>query len=66
MIDGWGLAPEERENEYFEFLDVLRESGETNMYGAAPYLQEEFGFSKVEARDVLKDWMDTYAERHPK
>jgi hypothetical protein len=25
------------ENEYFEFLDGLRESGVTNMFGAAPY-----------------------------
>lgn len=27
---------------YFDYLERLRQSGETNMYGAAPYLQEEF------------------------
>ena len=27
---------------YFDFLDDLRDSGETNMFGAAPYLQAEF------------------------
>ena len=26
----------------FGYLERLRQSGETNMYGAAPYLQEEF------------------------
>lgn len=25
---------------YFDYLERLRQSGETNMYGAAPYLQE--------------------------
>lgn len=29
--------------EYFEYLDELRESGVTNMFGAAPYLVSEFG-----------------------
>ena len=28
--------------EYFEFLNELRDSGVTNMFGAAPYLQEAF------------------------
>ena len=28
--------------EYFEFLDDLRETGATNMYGAGPYLRSEF------------------------
>ena len=27
---------------YFDYLEQLRQSGETNMYGAASYLQEEF------------------------
>ena len=27
---------------YFDYLERLRQSGETNMYGTAPYLQEEF------------------------
>jgi hypothetical protein len=41
----------------FQFLNRLRESGETNMYGASPYLQEEFGYRKHEARKILTDWM---------
>lgn len=53
------------QEEYFEFLDGLRESGETNMYGARPYLIEAFGLSRREATEVLKEWMDTFKERHP-
>jgi hypothetical protein len=47
-------------NEYFAYLNVLRESGVTNMFGAAPYLQREFGLSKHEARDVLTKWMESF------
>jgi hypothetical protein len=43
--------------EAFEFLDDLRESGVTNMFGAAPYLQEQFGASRQEAREMLLAWM---------
>ena len=41
----------------FEFLDDLRESGTTNMYGAVPHLMAEFGFDKATAKDMLKNWM---------
>lgn len=51
--------------EYFEYLDMLRESGVTNMFGATPYLVEEFGLSKAEARKILLEWMRTFSERHP-
>ena len=27
---------------YFDYLEGLRQSGETNMYGATPYLQRKF------------------------
>lgn len=47
------------------FLDKLRESGQTNMFGAAPYVSEAFGVSKYEARDLVKNWMQTFDERHP-
>lgn len=48
------------EKEYKEFLDELRESGETNMFGAGIYLQEEFGLEKREAREVLSNWMKNF------
>lgn len=46
----------------FVFLNNLRESGITNMFGATPYLQEEFGFGKLEAREILTEWMDWVSE----
>ena len=47
----------------FLFLDDLRESGITNMWGAGVYLQEVFEVRKIEARDVLLEWMKTFKER---
>ena len=44
------------------FLDALRDSGVTNMFGAAPYLQDEFGLDKREARQVLSNWMQSFSE----
>lgn len=51
--------------EYFEYLDDLRESGATNMYGAGAYLQEEFDIDKREARAIVQNWMSSFSERHP-
>ena len=45
------------DREYFEFLDELRESGRTNMMGAGPYLQREFGLDRREARKIVLRWM---------
>jgi hypothetical protein len=47
-------------NEYFEYLEELRQSGQTNMFGASAYLQQEFGLGRYEARDILKQWMESY------
>ena len=49
--------------QYFNFLDSLRDSGVTNMFGAGPYLQEVYGLSRHEARDIVLEWMQTYSER---
>jgi hypothetical protein len=50
-------------DEHLEFLDGLRESGVTNMFGARPYLVEEFGLSKADASAILSEWMRTFGER---
>lgn len=42
------------------YLEWLRRSGQTNMYGAVPYLMEEFSFDENEAKKVLVDWMENY------
>lgn len=47
-------------NEHKIFLDDLRESGVTNMFGAAPYLQEEFGLERRDAKDILMEWMKSF------
>jgi len=53
-------------DEYLEYLDDLRESGVTNMLGAAPYLEEDLDLTEKEAWTVLTYWMHTFSERHPR
>jgi hypothetical protein len=48
--------------EYYVYLEELRQSGETNMYGTSSYLREEFGLGRREAINILSSWMDNYAE----
>lgn len=48
------------DNKYWLYLEELRESGVTNMFGSAPYLQEEFGLSRREAIRIVSDWMKNY------
>ena len=57
---------EQTRTEVFEYLDALRASGETNMFGATPYLVEQFGFDRTEAQRWLVEWMTTFGERHPR
>jgi len=52
------------DEERLNFLDELRESGITNMYGAAPFLQGQFpGLDRKEAERILAHWMDTADQR---
>ena len=48
------------DQKYIDFLNSLRESGITNMFGARPYLQETFDLSKAEAGKVLANWMSNF------
>lgn len=60
------LRPEIVTDEHLEYLDDLRESGETNMFGARPYLMGEFPeLSNQEAQTILLYWMHSFSERHP-
>jgi len=45
---------------YFNYLDELRQSGKTNMFGTVPYLQKEFPelFDRNQAVQILCAWMD--------
>lgn len=50
-------------DKYFRYLEKLRDSGETNMYGAAPYLQREFpelSFDPERAKKVLIAWIESF------
>ncbi len=53
------------EDKHFKYLDQLRDSAVTNMYGARPYLMKEFGLTRIEAQSTLRKWMNTFEERHP-
>lgn len=48
------------DNKYWIYLEDLRQSGITNMYGATPYLMDEFDLSRHEASKILADWMTNY------
>ena len=48
------------DKEYSDYLESLRQSGVTNMFGAGVYLENEFGLSKKDARNVLIEWMQSY------
>mgnify|MGYP003138604976 FL=1 len=46
--------------EYYEYLEQLRQSGATNMFGATTYLRNAFQLDRHEARDILVSWMENY------
>lgn len=43
--------------EYFEYLDDLRESGICNMLAAAHYLEDEFKLPHALASEILNAWI---------
>jgi len=45
--------------EYYKYLEELRESGETNMWGATPYLMRRFGVDRKKASEILLAWIDS-------
>lgn len=51
--------------EVFEYLDDLRDSGVTNMFGAGAYLMADFGLGREDAHGFLAEWMRTFSDRHP-
>lgn len=51
-------------NDHLEFLDNLRDSGETNMFGAGPYLEAEFNLVRPVARKILMYWMESFGKEN--
>lgn len=49
--------------DYYDFLDDLRESGITNMWGASTFLEDEFTeLDRYEAKDILLAWMKQFGK----
>lgn len=60
-----GVRPECVTEDHLNYLDALRASGAANMYGARPYLMEEFPeLGERESAAVLAYWMKSFAYRH--
>ncbi len=57
--------PDFIEDKHLEFLDSLRETGITNMYGAGIYLMHQFDIERKNASKILSYWMKSFSERHP-
>ena len=56
------MAIAEFQEDYFKYLNELRDSGVTNMWGAGPYLEDKFWLTKQEAKDVLVAWIKSFEE----
>ena len=48
--------------EHFVYLMELRDSGVTNMFGAAPYLSRQFNLERKKSREILINWMENFQE----
>ena len=63
ILNGDFIMPKDSElskKEVYDFLNELRLSGVTNMFGAASYIVDEFAIEESEAKEWLKDWMDDF------
>ena len=52
--------------EEFIFLEKLRQSGVTNMYGASPFLAKKFNLTREDANAILVEWMQSYERENYK
>ena len=48
--------------EEFAFLNRLRESGDVNMFGASPYVEEAFDVDRNTAKEIVGAWMRWISE----
>ncbi len=67
MFSNEGRPIKEEWEEYYNVLENIRQSGITNMFGAAPYLRALCPeLSSAEAREILGNWMSNYDELNKK
>ena len=57
------IRPKIVKKDHLLYLDLLRESGVTNMFGAGEYLERDFDMSEKDAREILVYWMKTFVAR---
>ena len=50
----------DQEQEVLEFLNMLRDSGATNMFGAVPYIKDEFELDSKESKRLFMLWMKNF------
>lgn len=56
--------PPKLQDKHLKYLDVLRGTGVTNMWGAQPWLKNAFPrLTNDEASKILDYWMRTFADR---
>lgn len=49
----------QQKQDIFNYLEDLRESGITNMFGAGRYVEDAFDLDPLEAKEVLIEWMSS-------
>lgn len=52
------------QQEIFTFLDTLRDTGKTNMAGAAPYIEFYFDVPENDAQDYLSNWIKWHFDQY--
>ena len=62
LAEGKLLKENISDKEYFSYLNDLRDSGATNMFGAGEYLERDFNLEKREVREILARWMRSFDE----
>ena len=55
------LTQADRE-ELFDHLDLVRESGEINIFDAPAYLREQFDLSRKCTAQIFAEWMENFSE----
>ncbi len=59
------VPPSYLTSEHLFYLDNLRESGVTNMWGSPEWVKRRFkGISEDEAGEIVQFWMNTFSLRH--
>ena len=54
------MSNDKMSDEHYDYLIALRDSGEVNMWGATPFLEERFGLSRQEANKILVEYIESF------